>query len=367
MPEFIHGLELSEHYFNEAVKPILQEHWPELVYSAGLLGPGSEVLGFDTEMSRDHNWGPKVVLYLSDEDSARLAQQIRRTLSYRLPLSFRGYPSHFEEVADEAGTVVPRQASRWPINHGVQVTVLHRFLQRYLGMKLEEPLSIADWLTMPEQKLRTLTAGAVFHDALDVLEPIRRKLSYYPRDVWLYLMSAQWQRIGQEEPFVGRAGIVGDNIGSAIIAARLVRDLVRLCFMMERQYAPYAKWLGSAFEQLGCAAELAPLLEQVLGAARWRERERHLCTAYECVAAMHNDLGITEPLRTTTSQFHNRPFMVIQGEAIARLIWDAIQDPGVRALPFGVGKIDQYVDSTDVLAHASRCQRLGAMYTKESR
>ena len=59
MPEFIPGLQLSELFYQEAVKPILQAVFPHLVYSAALIGPGSEVLGYDTPQSMDHNWGPK--------------------------------------------------------------------------------------------------------------------------------------------------------------------------------------------------------------------------------------------------------------------------------------------------------------------
>jgi hypothetical protein len=363
VPEFIPGLELAGLYYRQAVRPILQAHYPHLAHSAGLIGPGSEVLGFDTEMSADHNWGPQVVLYLSEEDHARLAGDLRRTLGDRLPFSFRGYSTHFEELPDEPDTAILKAASSRPINHRVHVTTIQGFIRRYLGIDLDRELSVVDWLTIPEQKLRTLVAGAVYHDSLNVLEPMRRKLAYYPHDLWLYLLSAQWQRIGQEEPFVGRAAIVGDEVGSAIIAARLVRDLMRLCLMMQKQYAPYAKWLGSAFAQLVYASRLTPIFRQVLAATGWQEREKHLNAAYEIVAAMHNDLGLTEMVSNRVSQFHSRPFRVIQAEAIALLLWEAIQDEEVKALPFGVGMIDQYVDSTDILSHTGRCRRLSALYT----
>jgi hypothetical protein len=366
MPDLIPGLELARLYYREAVKPILQTHYPELVHSAGLVGPGSEVLGFDNEMSADHNWGTQVTLYLSEKDHARLAGDLRRTLARKLPFSFRGYSTHFEEVPGEPDTVVPAETSSRPINHRVHVTVLSDFVRRYLGIGLEQELSVRDWLTIPEQKLRSLVAGAVYHDGLNVLGPMRRKLAYYPHDLWLYLLSAQWQRIGQEEPFVGRTGSVGDEVGSAIIAARLVRDLMYLCMLMERQYVPYPKWFGSAFAQLDCAGRLTPILERVLASTKWPDRERHLCAAYEIVAAMHNDLGVTEPVSTEVSRFHDRPFMIIQGENIASALWDAIQDPEVQALPRGVGKIDQYVDSTDVLSHTDRCRKLGALYNGQN-
>jgi hypothetical protein len=41
-----------------------------------------------------------------------------------------------------------------------------------------------------------------------------RKFSYYPDDVWLYLLACQWKKIFDEEVFVGRAGYVGDELGS---------------------------------------------------------------------------------------------------------------------------------------------------------
>jgi hypothetical protein len=362
MSEFMPGLELAGLYYREAVRPILDAEYPTLAYSAGLIGPGSEVLGFDTEMSADHNWGPQVILYLSEEDHDRLAGELWDTLAYKLPFSFCGYPTHFEEMADEPGTVLPRLTERRPIAHRVQITTLHGFVRRHTGIDLERGPTVLDWLITPEQKLQTLIAGAVYHDGLNVLEPMRQRLAYYPGQVWLVLLSAQWQRIGQEEPFVGRTGLVGDEIGSAVIAARLVQDIMRLCFLMEKQYAPYSKWFGTAFAQLDCAGRLAPLLERVLTSQIWQEREQHLSAACEHVAAMHNDLGITEPVPIQVSQFHNRPFMVIQAEAIARAIWEAIEDDEVKALPYGVGKIDQYVNSTDILSHTDRCRKFGMLY-----
>jgi hypothetical protein len=106
----------------------------------------------------------------------------------------------------------------------------------------------------------TATAGKVFHDGLGELTAARARLAYYPQAVWLYLLAAQWTRIGQEEAFMGRCGDAGDDLGSAIVAARLVRDLIRLCLLMERTYAPYIKWLGTAFGRLRSGQDVAPVL-----------------------------------------------------------------------------------------------------------
>ena len=156
--------------------------------------------------------------------------------------------------------------------------------------------------------------------------------------------------------------MVGDDTGSAVITARLVRDLMRLGLLMEKQYAPYPKWFGTAFSRLFCAERLAPLLRRVLAADDWVAREQALGLAYELMAGLHNELGITEAVPDRVSRFYGRPFVVIQGEQIARTIWQAITDKEVKALPFGVGKVDQYLDSTDVLSSITRCRSLGAVY-----
>src|SRR5690349_18697357 len=95
MPDFIPGLALSEHFYQEAVRPILDAAFPGLPHSAALIGSGSEVLGFDTEMSTDHDWGPRVMLFLEQEAHARLCEPLRAALSQRLPRLFRGYPTAF--------------------------------------------------------------------------------------------------------------------------------------------------------------------------------------------------------------------------------------------------------------------------------
>lgn len=70
MRPFIKGLELSERFYREAVAPILAQRFPKLRYSAALIGPGSDVLGFDTPQSMDHDWGPRLLLFLGEADAS---------------------------------------------------------------------------------------------------------------------------------------------------------------------------------------------------------------------------------------------------------------------------------------------------------
>jgi hypothetical protein len=358
----ISGKDLAKGFYIDAVKPIIEQHYPDLNYSAGLLGPGSDVLDFDTRMSTDHNWGPRVVLYLSKADLIRCRDDLDKIFGRLLPFSYQGFSTNYLELEDEPGTDVMKMTDQRPVNHRVSIVNLDEYIHSYLGIRSDKELSLLEWLTIPEQKLRTIVDGAVFYDGLAVLETLIAHVAYYPHDLWLYLLSAQWQRIGQEEPFVGRAGTVGDDLGSSIISTRLVGDLMRLAFLIERKYAPYSKWFGSAFQQLQCADTLSPLLDRLVSAENWQIREENLGKATMILAQMSNDLKINKPLPTSLTQFHDRPFYVIQGEAIGRLIWEAIQDETVKKLPPGVGKIDQITHNIDILSFTERSRSLAALY-----
>jgi hypothetical protein len=350
-PTFIPGLELARRFYFEAVRPVLDADFPGLRHSAALIGPGSEVLGFDTEMSTDHHWGPRAMLFLEEENFEGRKAAIAEAFRWKLPHRFLGYPTNFAQpVPEDPGTRLLKATDSGPIDHRVECFTLTGWLKGYLAFDLAEELAPADWLSFGEQKLRTITAGAVFHDDLG-LAAVRARFAYYPRDVWLYMLAAGWARIGQEEHLMWRAGHAGDELGAALIAGRLVRDAMRLCFLMERQYAPYPKWFGTAFMRLAAGPELAPLLQRVLRGETYQARGEALAAVYEYLAAKHNALGITEPLATTCSPFWSRPFLIIGGDRFADALLAQISDPTVRRLSKGgpIGGIDQFSDSTDLL------------------
>jgi hypothetical protein len=343
---------------------VLDAEFPDLCYDAALIETGSEVLGFDTPMSRDHHWGPRVTLYVSAEDHARVADAINTTMRRRLPYTIRGYATSFEPIPDEPHILRFEERTEGEVNHRVHVLVLRDYVRDYLGFDLAADLTPADWLTFPQQKLRTLAHGAVYHSGLGEVDAMRERLSYYPRDVWLYLMAAGWTRISQEEPFVGRTGDVGDELGSRVLAARLIRDLMMLAFLIERVYAPYSKWFGTGFSKLACAPKLTPIFYRALSAETWQEREKPMSEAYNILAGMHNALGITEPLATEVSPFHGRPYQVIHGEAFSEALLKQVTDPEVKRLAAKslIGSLDQFSDSTDLREGAGLRDALKGLY-----
>jgi len=248
----------------------------------------------------------------------------------------------------------------------VNVTTAKAYFAAHLGTDPAAGMSLTDWLVTPTQTLAALTAGAVFHDPLRLLASRRYAIAWYPDDVWRYVLAAGWLRVGQEEAFVGRTGGRGDDLGSRVVAARLVRDLMRLTFLVQRRWAPYSKWLGRAFTDLPLAPVVGPPLAAALAAPRWRDREAALVEAASRLGAATNELDLAEPVDPAPRPFYTRDIQVVGAERFTVSLTAAIADPAVRALVEdlgerqGVGRlpgaIDQAVDSTDVLTEPARCR-----------
>jgi hypothetical protein len=347
------GLDLSRLSYTEVVRPLLDTEFPDLAHSAALIGRGSEVLGFDSPRSADHDWGPRLQIFLADDDADR-AGLVSDMLAASLPADFRGYPTAFP-AADSA----PRSSAHW-----VTVAGLRSWLTGTLGFDPAAEISLLDWLSVPTQVLAEVTGGAVFHDGLardgspspargGALTAVRTALAWYPHDIWLYVMACQWQRIGEEEAFPGRCAEAGDDLGSALITARLVRDLMRLVLLMQRRYPPYSKWLGSSFARTAAASELTPLLAAAMTAATWPEREHDLSAAYEAAGRLHNAIEATPPVDPAVRPtYYDRPYRVMEAGRFVGALREQITNERVRALPL-IGAVDQFVDSTDAIGNSA--------------
>jgi hypothetical protein len=303
----MNGIEISRRYYLDSVAPGLAG----VPHAAALLGPGSEVLGYDDDVSPDHGFGERVQVFRAGR----------------------------ETVGD--------------------------FFTARLGVDPLDGLSVADRLLTPTQILAGLTRGAVFHDPGGELARRREELAWYPDDVWRYVLAAGWLKISQEEAFVARAGSTGDDLGSRILAGRLVRELMRIAFLVERRWAPYGKWFGKGFGELRLAAELAPL-RGALGAEAWREREDMICTAGGLLAAATNDLGLCLAVDPAPRRFYSRDIRVLDAHRFTIALAAEITEPVLLGIveragrrdgvPKLAGSIDQAVDSTDILGDIRRCR-----------
>ena len=322
-------IELSRRFYDEIVAPWLARAFPGLPHAAALIGYGSELLGFDDAMSQDHNWGPRVWLFLTEADFAAHADAIVAGFADAAPERFLDVPVGWFSRPHLSG-----DGPHWrsDARHGLEVRTLEGAVRDGLGVELGDPLNHRAWLGLADQWLLELTAGAVFHDDDGRLTALRERLAWPPRDVWLYKLACQWRRIAEEQAFVGRTGMVGDELGSRVIAARLVRDAMRMAFLIERRYAPYPKWFGSGFARLPCArragadpgARAGRRRSGSRARRRWRRpmRRSGACSRRAaCPGAIAPRIG----------PFFGRPFTVVNAEEIMAALRAEIEDPALQA------------------------------------
>ena len=362
MTVFIKGLDLCESFFNEVARPILNTHFPTLRYTAGLLGYGSDVIGYDDRMSADHLWGPRFHLFLPEAEFDSWRGQIASAFAAGFPYQYRGFSANFSKPDwNDNGVRWQEFIQQGPVDPLIEYHTLRSYFEEYLGYTPFTEISTSQWLTFTEHRLLGAASGRIFHDDLGMMK-VREKLTYFPQDVWLWMMAAQWKMISEEEAFAGRCGYVGDEVGSRIVAARQVQRIMRLCFLLEKRYAPYSKWFGSAFKKLEIAPILLPILEQTLAASDWRKRGHYLGQAYRIAADKHNALGITEELDSKIGDYFERPFPVLFAGRFAEAIRKTIESAELKQLVPEIGSVSQFTDSTTVFDNVKLYGKLKHLY-----
>ena len=178
------GLELCRLYYEEVGAPALKAAFPELMgrAAAGLAGQGSDCLGFDDEYSRDHDFGPGFLVWLTDADFEEYGAALQAAYE-ALPREYRGF-------------------TRRPTHTGAQRVGVMRtsdFYNYYIGCAV--PDTLMKWVRIQEHFLATCTSGEVFEDGLGEFTAIRSALlPCYPEDVRLKKLAARAATTAQSFP-----------------------------------------------------------------------------------------------------------------------------------------------------------------------
>lgn len=287
-------------------------------------------------MSRDHDWGLRLNLLVPHD----LVPAVDDHLAEQLPESFAGHPTRFATTWDPT------------VRHRVQVETARDLAVSRLGVDPTRDLTVDDWLRLTGQAVLEVTGGEVFVDDAGELDGIRRRLQWYPDDVWRHVVATDWARLAQELPFVGRTGERGDDLGSRVVAARLAGTAMHLGHLLERRWPPYAKWLGTSFTRLPRAGAAGEPLHAALAAGSWREREQGLVAALRVLNRVQGEAGLPT-VADPVEPFWDRPYRGVR-EAVVVVLEQGVEDPAVRALPRGVGSAEQWSDNVDVLTRSGR-------------
>lgn len=366
----MNGLELAKHFYFECVRPIIAAHVPELkdAYAAGLIGYGSDVLGNDDELSRDHEWGPRLILLLNErndeEQHAHYVQKLNHALNTHLPLTFMGYSTRFLPNAWGPLVMVNSAAGKPHIN----VTTTKEFLESTTGYP-GVPTTDLDWLLVPEQRLLEFTSGEIFYDGLGQVTTLRKQLAYFPISIWKYRLAYVLESLGWELGLISLCAKRGDLISMHLNIAVTVKRIMQIAFLANRQYCPsYAKWHQRQFRKLPLlASELEPLLQEALAA---QEETVILANINQALTLLYAHLRTMEGLQglpTEMERVEARQTITFDTQATARLILHSIPGPlgqlSIQGAPYGA--VDQWITHEDMHLSPVAMKKFAMIYGVE--
>ena len=241
---WISGLELCRRFYESFGRPMIHRNFRkyENRIVCGMVGEGSDCLGFDDELSHDHDFGAAFCIWLDDDLYSEIGEKLQKAYDL-LPKTFMGY------------TRVKSPQSR----KRTGVFSASGFYTDLLEVE-KLPETLCDWLSISPEKLATVTNGEIFSNGENTFTQIRRLLK---RE---YTFAARLKHIAQQTALIAQSGQYnlprainrGDLVTAHICFGEFLKSALRCQILIEGRYYPYSKWLFKSCEN----AEIKALLSK---------------------------------------------------------------------------------------------------------
>ena len=299
------GLELAERLYRDKVRGAIAEEFApwEARIAVGLAGPGSECFGYDDAISQDHDFAPRLCLWLTEADA--------REIGARLQSRYEAWTAEFDPV-----TAMARDRSG--------AIAIPDYYRRFTGCPGLPPDAFS-WLRVPEHLLAAATNGAVCRDDLGEFSAIRNALlAGYPPDVKRKRLAARLFTMGQAGQYnLPRCIKRGDAVAARLAEAEFLRAALEAVCLLNGRYAPYYKWLYRAAAELPLCADAVRLAGTL-----------HLCPDAEKTGRVEQIcVSVADELRRQWLSAEEDDFLVNQAFAVR----SGIADPALRSLDVSVG------------------------------
>ncbi|WP_338997214.1 DUF4037 domain-containing protein [Fusobacterium animalis] len=286
----IKGLELSKRYFYDIVLPEFEKKLNDMfpLCAFGLVGEGSECYGYDDELSKDHDFGPSVCIWLRKDDYLKYKDRINEVLK-NLPKTYLG----FQKLKE----------SEWGYNRRGLLNI-EDFYFKFIG-STNLPQTINDWQKIPETALSTVTNGEVFLDNLGEFTKIREQLlNYYPEPIRQNKITTRLMNISQHGQYNYMRCLRRNDLVAANQCLYLfVDEVIHLVFLLNRRYKIFYKWANRALLDLKILGnEIHKLLEDMVFAQNKIPYIKKICKVLadelrnqkltNCESEFLGDLGI---------------------------------------------------------------------------
>lgn len=359
------SLDLNRKYYNECVLEIIKKHYPQILekHAAALLGWGSEVLGNDDEYSKIYGWGPRVIIFLRENEYEKNCKKLHEIFAKNLPIEFHGYPTRFTDPSK--GPPVPTKNKEGLPQ--IPITNCKQFINLYLGIEsekiLSDSLSSEDWLILNEDKLLRITSGEVYYDGIGDLSKIRNSCEYFPDDIWKYKLAYQWITLSWDIDLIGLCAERNDYFSTEISIMESIKRIIRIIFLLNKHYIPgYLKWLHREFMKLPfLTKELDPILRNILST---KDTDKILNLFYhvidELVTYQSKILQINIP-DYKNPQMLDRGFFTYNLNPIIKSISNQMNGE-LRRKPFKNGALDQWITDQNILMSPQHLKLFRSIY-----
>lgn len=312
------NLACSRWFYEKYGAPMIHEMFPEYEHriAVGMVGEGSDCFGFDDEISKDHDYGIGFCMWLLPEDDRQIGEALQKEYDrlleeYRQRLiNSRGYEADiielflkkrrgvfkihaFYEELLGTGAIwnVQEDGSKQPEDGGGCNG--NKKSQKVEGRWQRQPLRDDVWQLLPEERLATAVNGEVFRDDLGMFTAIREQIrAYYSDEIRGKRMAEKLHEFSQyAQSNYSRMMARKDYVTADICVADGMKAAMELCYLLDRVYAPYYKWMRKGMETLGRRSaaphKIIKLLDRISGLGLQAEAWKNV--AYDPVKVNHED------------------------------------------------------------------------------
>ena len=329
------GMELSRGYYEAYGEAMIREQFPELegLIAIGLCGRGSECFGYDDEISQDHNFEPKFMMFIPGEDIIDTRAEFQLSRAYaKLPKEFEGMQREPVQSVGRPRHGVLRMDDWWKYAIGID-----NLSARVGGLAAaSSPLTWREWFGIPEYALAEATNGEIFRDDLGVFTNIRKYFRHYPADIRKkklagYLLMMQQTGDYNYKRLLGH----GEPAAAQLAITEFAKATMHCAFLINDRYMPYYKW---AFRSMRALAMLAPLSEQLEFLLTTPNDPETAARKIQVIDEIQKAVWMVTILRGFQGQRNQlKPDSPVNLEHLAYAVNDAVDDGELRNLHIFAG------------------------------
>ncbi len=305
-------------FYEKYGAPMIHEAFPgyEHRIAVGMAGEGSDCFGFDDEISKDHDYGIGFCMWLLSEDHQQIGEALQKEYDrlidehHQRLIDSRGYAedavemflkkrrgvfeirAFYEELlGTDAIWSVQENESKQP-EDGCSCGS-HKKSQKAYERGQGQPLCDDVWQRLSEERLATAINGEVFRDDLGEFSAVREQIGNY------YADGIRRQRIAEKlhefsqyaQSNYARMMARKDYVTAGICVGEGMKAAMELCYLLDKTYAPYYKWMRKGLEIQGkrsaATQKIIMLLDRIssleLQAGAWED------ATYDAAKVNHED------------------------------------------------------------------------------